>query len=84
MIKYSRVCSTMGKNGLSFQTGICISREQRIDQDGVSYECMTIEPLNSRGEITNAWMQIPIENVDEFIKAVTELRDDYNNSAAKV
>lgn len=74
-ISYNRICSCQGRNGLSEQKGISITREQRVDEKGKVFECITFEPINNKGEITNAWLQIPLENIDEMIKYLKQLKN---------
>lgn len=58
-----------GRNGTIQTTGLEIYKSyQRIDEDNKEYESVRIYPITSYDKAGNAWLEIPIPEIENLIK----------------
>lgn len=78
-IKYSKVCTAVGRNGISKCVGINVLPSRRIDEDNVPFDIVTLTPLNSQGTLTHGWIEVEMNKVPDLIKEL-QFYYDYANS----
>ncbi len=59
-IKFSKVLTAKGRNGLLKQTGLAITPNAEKDT-------LSLSPLTSRGFTDSCWLEIPKENLPELL-----------------
>lgn len=79
-IKFKKQCVAMGRNGTSKQIGLDIYPDSRIDEQNNPFDMIVLTPVNSYGQLTNGWLEIPVENVPELIE---QLQYFYNMNVVK-
>lgn len=65
----------MGRNGTSKQIGLDIYSGSRIDEQNNPFDMVVLTPVNSYGQLTNGWLEIPTENVPELIEQLQYFYD---------
>jgi hypothetical protein len=55
--------SYKGRNGSGKQIGISITKGTKV---------VWVEPINSKGIVANCYMTVPLDKVDDLIKALKE------------
>lgn len=83
-LNYKKKCVAMGRNGTSKQIGLDIFPSARIDKDNKPFDVFILSPINSYGQVTNGWIEIPYENIDELIEHLIFLRDDNPSADTRV
>ena len=72
-IKFNRKLMAFGRNGNIIQSG--------IDVNPIGDDYVNIWPINSKGQISNAALiQVPVENLDELIAKLQEIKNAQNRS----
>lgn len=74
-IKFKKQCTAMGRNGTSKQIGLDIYPGSRIDTLNNPFDMIVLTPVNSYGQLTNGWLEIPVENVPELIEQLQYFYD---------
>lgn len=67
-IKYNNTCTSQGRNGLSKTVGLDIYPVSRINEDNKSFQVLILQPENSQGTLTNAWVEVDLSVVPQLIK----------------
>lgn len=75
-IKYNNICTSQGRNGISKTVGLDIYPVSRINQDNKPFQVLILQPENSQGTLTNAWIEVDLSIVPQLIK---DLQYFYNN-----
>lgn len=83
-IKFKKRTTAQGRNGTTICTGVNLVLYPRLDESNVSFPTVSINPVNSYGDTTNCWIEIPLENVNELIKHLISLRDDHSTKTKRV
>lgn len=64
-----KVTFSQGRNGILQTTGIEIYKSYpRIDSENKSYECIRVYPITSYDKAGNAWLELPVDEIENFIK----------------
>lgn len=77
-IKYNNTCTSQGRNGLSKTVGLDIYLVSRINEDNKPFQVLILQPENSQGTLTNAWVEVDLSVVPQLIK---DLQYFYDNSS---
>lgn len=64
-----KITFSQGRNGLVQTTGIEIYQSYpRIDSENKEYDCIRIFPVTSYDKAANCWLEIPVNEIENFIK----------------
>lgn len=80
MIKYSRQVTYVGRNGMGNQNGLEVELHEEVA--GEPWR-VTLEPVNSKGNVANCKLEIPVADLDEVIRGLRELQAQYDGRQAK-
>lgn len=61
-LRFNRTVSFLGRNGMFKQSGIAIMK---------TGDKITLEPITSQNMIGRAWIEIPSEEIDNFVAQIT-------------
>jgi len=70
----SNKLSYIGRNGLGKQVGI----EILACGDSVPSQIVTMSPINGKNMVANCSIDLPVENIPDFIKALQEIHAKAN------
>lgn len=72
-IKWPVTMTAMTRNGTVKCSGVEVTMEDMIYPEFTSY--ISIAPVTGKGNVANAYIQIPATHIDELITLLTEARD---------
>ena len=61
---YGRVVEAMGRNGVMKCKGIILTKLG---------SAILVQPINSRDQVGNCFIEIPLENIDDFIELLNAI-----------
>ena len=66
-IKFKQTLTAMGRNGISKCVGIDIFPTKRLNENNESVDIIVLTPINSTGQLTNGWIELEMDLVEELI-----------------
>ena len=84
-VKYTRQVSYIGRNGMGKQTGLellyipCSVVSPPAKSNGWKWKSqasstVSLSPINSKGQVANCIIDIPVENITEVVNALLEVQ----------
>lgn len=79
-IKFKKQCTAVGRNGLSNCVGVDIFPTSRLDEQNIPFDIISIQPINSKGFITNCWIELEMDEIPEIIKHLQYFYDNFRKN----
>lgn len=79
-IKFKKQCTAVGRNGLSNCVGVDIFPTSRLDEQNIPFDIISIQPINSKGFITNCWIELEMDKIPDIIKDLQYFYDHHTKT----
>lgn len=79
-IKFKKRCLAFGKNGHSYCEGLHIGQYTRVSESNEVIHMTYIQPINSKGNLTKCYIEIPCEDLEKVIKILQDKYDHFTTT----